>query len=166
MHPDQIAFGLNTDASYNNNSSTMQLPAQLEVRAQLLDELHRAKRAQRIIMHLVAGSGSSSAHTESNKYGPGANSSSVVYVVPTKMCTDSMEIDFAAVCVSPPVENGGLRSMESRIEPMSLPTNNVAHSAHILNTFERKVLRCMLVQSNLFAVLLVVHVVLLLRWLL
>jgi len=48
-------------------------------------------------------------------------------------------VDFTALCVSPPVEGGGLRSVDHRVEPFLLPTNNVEHSAFILSTFEKKV---------------------------
>jgi hypothetical protein len=62
-----------------------------------------------------------------------------VYLIPPRLCVDSVAIDFAALCVSPPVEGGGLRTIDQRLEPFLLPTNNVEHSAFILSTFEKKV---------------------------
>lgn len=70
---------------------------------------------------------------------------STVYLLPARLCVDAVALDFTALCVSPPVEGGGLRSVDHRVEPFLLPTNNVEHSAYILSTFEKKVrLACLL----------------------
>lgn len=64
---------------------------------------------------------------------------SLLYLMPARLCVDAVALDFAALCVSPPVEGGGLRSIDHRIEPFVLPTNHVEHSGYILSTFEKKV---------------------------
>ena len=128
----------------------MQLPTSEEQRRQLMNEFRRARRPQRVVLMLknnannngnlspqniaalVAGSGGGAG-------GGGMKSASVVSLIPARLCVDAVALDFVSICASPPVEGGGLRSIDARLEPLLLPTNGVEHSAHILSTFEKKV---------------------------
>jgi hypothetical protein len=125
LYSEKVAFGLLGDAS---QVSSMQFPASEELRRQLMLEFTKSKRPQKVALSLRG----------EQESGEGQHSS-VVYLVPTKLCAEAVALDFLALCVSPPEEGGGLRSIEGRLEPLLLPTNNVEHSAHVLSVFEKKV---------------------------
>jgi hypothetical protein len=128
LYTEKVTFGLLGDAS---QVSSMQFPASEDLRRQLMLEFLKSKRPQKVSLQLRA--------PETGSASGEAASSSTVYLVPTKLCNEAVALDFLALCASPPVEGGGLRSAESRLEPLLLPTNNAEHSAHVLSTFEKKV---------------------------
>lgn len=124
----------------------MQLPASDDQRRQLMSEFQKSRRPQKVNVQLKSALDSSTAGGAgmtiidgAGSTGSALKSASLVYLIPPRLCTDAVGLDFAALCVSPPVDGGGLRSIDSRLEPLLVPTNNVEHSAHILSTFEKKV---------------------------
>jgi hypothetical protein len=127
LYTEKVSFGLLGDAS---QVSSMQFPASEDLRRQLMLEFLKSKRPQKVSLQLRAPESGSAADEAA---------SSTVFLVPTKLCSEAVALDFLALCASPPVEGGGLRSAESRLEPLLLPTNNAEHSAHVLSTFEKKV---------------------------
>lgn len=145
LYADKVSFGLLGESS---SVSTMQLPASEEQRRQLMAEFIKSRRPQKVQIQLSGGGGGGGAMggslgTALDGVGsaPGAlKSASMVYLIPSRLCTDAVGVDFAALCVSPPVDGGGLRSIDGRLEPLLVPTNNLEHSSHILSTFEKKVI--------------------------
>jgi hypothetical protein len=134
MYNEKISFGLLGDAS---QVSSMHFPASEDLRRQLMQEFVKSKRPQKVALQLrdtsVSGANNSTTAAAADAAG------SMVYLVPTRLCAEAVALDFVSLCVSPPLEGGGLRSIEHRLEPLLLPTNNAEHAAHILSTFEKKV---------------------------
>lgn len=160
-----IASSNNAASPVSAVSSTniVQLPVAKDLRKQFMIELQKIqRRPQKVLLQHPGYCSKSSSNDNDSTFsttyqspsklgiasdpstGRGilnesSNCSSMLYVVPASICNDCVVLDFVSLCVSPPTEGGGLRSIDHRLEPLLLPTNSVDHSAHILSTFEKNV---------------------------
>jgi len=115
----------NNSSTSNHIITNMILPTEVNLRKELMLEFQKIRKFQKIQFSMKKQSLSLSSPP-----------SSMLYLLPANICHDSVHIDFISLCITPPVNNGGLRTVDYRLEPLLLPTNQIDNTSHILSTYE------------------------------
>lgn len=106
-----------------SQSRTVTLPSNKLSRDSLLNELYACKTAQGFS---VEG------------YQTSSTEKTMLYVLPCGVCDDYIELDFIALCLTPPLEDG-VHTIENKLEMLSLPGNTIDTSRALLTDFEEEV---------------------------
>lgn len=117
----------------------MTLPSEVHTRNELMQEFQKTKKFQKIQFSFTSPAVTSSIkQSSSSSSTKEQRPSSLLYLLPSIQCHESIFIDFISLCVTPPVSNGGLRTIDYRLEPLLLPTNQVDNTSHLLNNYEKQ----------------------------